>query len=314
LKDTTQDVRHHGEFHEELGRKYPESALVHGDRGPNSRYWNVWRELRPFARRGAHLLDVGCSDGVCTVPFCAQGGTAVGIDISPTLVARAWARAGALGAPCRLLAADIEAPDVADTLGETFDVALFSEVLEHLRAPERALRNLHRLLRPDGVLLLTAPAPLADDLVPRGPAFVRHALRGSRLREEQLLETTADPVLREAGVDAYRWRHDGCYPRPLRDWGEAHGFRCERCYTIGLVHDLTRRATAALLGEAGLARLRAPAAAAGAARPGAPRWGWARAGLRRAYHGVARLCELVQRRIPGARLVGVTSVGRFRRC
>lgn len=313
MKDTTQDARHYGEFYEELGRKYPESALVHGYRGPNSRYWNVWRELRPLARRGAHLLDVGCSDGVYTVPFCAQGGTAVGIDISPTLVARARARAGALGARCRFLAADIEAPDVADTLGETFDVALLSEVLEHLRAPERALRNLHRLLRPDGVLLLTAPTPLADDLVPLGPAFVRHALRGPRLREEQLLETTADPVLREAGLDAYRWRHDGYYPRPLRDWVEAHGFRCERLYTIGLVHYLTRRAAAALLGEAGLARLRAPAAA-GAARPGTPRWGWARAGLRRAYHDVAQLCELVQRRIPGARLVGVTSVGRFRRC
>lgn len=37
------------------------------------------------------------------------------------------------------------------------DYVLFSEVLEHLREPEKALREVHRLLRPGGTLVLTVP-------------------------------------------------------------------------------------------------------------------------------------------------------------
>lgn len=41
--------------------------------------------------------------------------------------------------------------------GGSFDGVLCTEVLEHLADPGRALRELHRVLRPDGRLLLTVP-------------------------------------------------------------------------------------------------------------------------------------------------------------
>jgi ubiquinone/menaquinone biosynthesis C-methylase UbiE len=40
---------------------------------------------------------------------------------------------------------------------ESFDVILCSEVLEHLPDPNNALRELSRLLKPDGQLIITAP-------------------------------------------------------------------------------------------------------------------------------------------------------------
>jgi ubiquinone/menaquinone biosynthesis C-methylase UbiE len=47
--------------------------------------------------------------------------------------------------------ADIPEPD------ESFDVILCSEVLEHIPEPSKALDEFYRLLKPNGVLIITAP-------------------------------------------------------------------------------------------------------------------------------------------------------------
>lgn len=43
------------------------------------------------------------------------------------------------------------------TLADAFDVVICTEVIEHLENPREVFRNLHRLLRPGGTLLLTTP-------------------------------------------------------------------------------------------------------------------------------------------------------------
>ncbi len=312
MKDTTKNAEHYLEFYEELGRKLPESAIVHGHRGLNSRYWVVWRELRPFARKGAKLLDVGCNDGVYTIPFCQHGGKALGIDISRTLVEKARDSVTGLGLECRFVQADIESLDVTQVPREVFDVALLSEVLEHVSNPERTMRSIHRLLGLDGRLILTAPTPLSEDLASLTGGFVYRTMRGRRLLEEHILDTTKDPVLQDCGVAAYLWRHDGYYPRALRRYVEETGFECERFYTIGLPHLLARKIVVAMLSERALQRLTGPAPMAASDSNGeGPRPVWR--GLRSAYRAVSHVCELVQRRIPLVNLIGVTSVGVFRK-
>jgi len=43
------------------------------------------------------------------------------------------------------------------TVGREFDIAVCSETIEHLENPRHVLRNLRRLLRPGGTLVLTMP-------------------------------------------------------------------------------------------------------------------------------------------------------------
>lgn len=60
----------------------------------------------------------------------------------------------------------------------SFDTALMSEVLEHLEEPVDALREAHRVLRPDGTIILTTPLmwPLHEE--PRD--FFRYTPHGLR--------------------------------------------------------------------------------------------------------------------------------------
>jgi SAM-dependent methyltransferase len=45
-----------------------------------------------------------------------------------------------------------------------FDAIVCSEVLEHIRAPQIALAEMHRVLKPGGKLLLSTPSKLNEDL------------------------------------------------------------------------------------------------------------------------------------------------------
>lgn len=315
MRDTIQNTAYYAQFYEELGQKFPESTVVHGYRGPNTRYWTVWGELLPFAKAGKTLLDVGCNDGVYAVPFCQNGGQALGIDISPTLIQRARDNAARADVKCRFMPADIESDAVVESFGEGFDVALFSEVFEHLRNPRQAVENIRKLLRPAGSLILTVPTPLSADTPLSVMKYFYRAVRGDRLLERQVLDTTQDSVLQAAGVSAYLWRHDCYYPRALRRYIEREGFRCVRFYTIGFLQFAVKGFLSALFGEAVLVRVTNRHAVdsgdAGLTQKSYARPAWLR--LKSAYHTVSQACELIQRKIPLVKLIGVTNVGIFRK-
>lgn len=316
MKDTTQDTDYYAQFYDELGQKFPETAVVHGYRGPNTRYWTVWGELLPFAKRGKTLLDVGCNDGVYTVPFCQNGGQALGIDISQALVKKASDNAARVGVICRFMPADIEREDVLERVGKHFDVVLLSEVLEHLINPQQALRNIHKLLRPAGTLIITVPTPLSAEAPVSVIEYFYRAILGQKLLETCVLDTTKDPALRAAGISAYLWRHDCYYPRALRRYIEAHGFQCIRFYTIGFLHFATKKILSALFDGTVLDRLTNPLPVASSnnsrvVQEADPHPAWLR--LKSAYHSMSQACELIQRKIPVVKLMGVTNVGIFRK-
>jgi len=105
--------------------------------------------LGPTGLAGKRTLDAGCGYGPFSAAAVVRGAVVVSVDIGPRLVARAMARASSRG-----LAADAGQLPVRD---ESFDVVISSEMLEHMRAPLLALGELARVLRPDGLLVLTTP-------------------------------------------------------------------------------------------------------------------------------------------------------------
>jgi 2-polyprenyl-3-methyl-5-hydroxy-6-metoxy-1,4-benzoquinol methylase len=106
-------------------------------------------------RRGASLriLDVGCGSGYAVTRFLgAPGDDVLGIDLHQPNVRyaqRAYARPG-LRFECR------SAESLVGSSG-SYDVIVLADILEHLTDPGAVLVSCVRLLRTDGLLLITVP-------------------------------------------------------------------------------------------------------------------------------------------------------------
>ncbi len=99
--------------------------------------------------RGKRVVDLGCRYGDLAARF-VDGNEVVGVDIDREAAA---ACARSLGIETHVL--DLNGP-----LGfpdASFDVAVLSEVLEHLPYPDLVLQEIHRILRPGGVLVGSVP-------------------------------------------------------------------------------------------------------------------------------------------------------------
>lgn len=105
--------------------------------------------LGQTALAGRPTLDAGCGYGLFSAAAVGRGAAVVSVDIGERLVARAVARAGSRG-----VVADVCALALRD---ERFDVVISSEMLEHTAAPARAVAELARVLKADGLLVLTTP-------------------------------------------------------------------------------------------------------------------------------------------------------------
>jgi phosphatidylethanolamine/phosphatidyl-N-methylethanolamine N-methyltransferase len=104
----------------------------------------VWSELPP----GGLGLEVGAGTGA-NFAFHPRGARVIGMDISPAMLRRA--RAKPAGADAPRVAADVEALPFADA---TFDWAAETLVFCEVRDPVAGLRELRRVLRPGGCLVM----------------------------------------------------------------------------------------------------------------------------------------------------------------
>jgi 2-polyprenyl-3-methyl-5-hydroxy-6-metoxy-1,4-benzoquinol methylase len=125
-----------------------EYALFEGRKLEDPRLAAVHALAAPSA--GACVLDVGCGRGELAFAFAAHGAQVTAIDYSADALALARATAGDL--PVRFLCADVTA--FVDPGG--FNVAVASDVIEHLAAPEldELYEHLAAMLSPDGCFVL----------------------------------------------------------------------------------------------------------------------------------------------------------------
>lgn len=129
---------------------YPHIAPAGGD---TATPLNLAKRLGVIQRyadlTGRRFLDCGCGAGDYVLALRALGVDAWGIEYAREKLAKA--PRPVVG---RLSAGDLH--DIALRDG-VVDVALLNEVLEHVPDDRRALREVHRVLKPGGLLLIFSP-------------------------------------------------------------------------------------------------------------------------------------------------------------
>jgi SAM-dependent methyltransferase len=106
----------------------------------------------PFLKPGMRLLDVGCGPGSITAGLAQRvaPGETIGIDPSADVIATARSLAGETAA--RNLSFEVGSIYEPRFALGTFDAVFTNQVLQHLRRPVDALRQMRALLAPGGVL------------------------------------------------------------------------------------------------------------------------------------------------------------------
>ncbi len=125
---------------------------------------------------GQSVLDAGCGTGYGLAILAEAGASELtGVDIDPGAVAAAQDRAAERGAT--VAQGDLQALELPD---DSFDVAVCFETIEHLASPEQGLAELRRVVRPDGILIVSSPNP---DVYPSGNEHHLRELRPDELRQ-----------------------------------------------------------------------------------------------------------------------------------
>lgn len=166
---------------------------------------------RQMSLEGKRVLDMGCGNGLYTIELGRLAKGTVGIDISREALSEAIKNRAELGGGMELIQASAESLPLR---GQSFDVVLAIEMLEHVQSDDRALEEAGRVLKDEGCLLIYVP----NKLYP----FDTHGLRiGQRYFEG----------LYGGSIPFFSW----C-PQWIRN-----RFECARIYTKGQIAKLLEK-------------------------------------------------------------------------
>lgn len=110
----------------------------------------IFESVGSVLGRGERLLDVGCGNGALLDLAGSRFKTVHGCDLSETALGEAK-RQGVLSVCADLNRGTLPYKD------RSFDCVTCLELIEHVLDPLRLLRELHRILRDNGQLVLTTP-------------------------------------------------------------------------------------------------------------------------------------------------------------
>jgi ubiquinone/menaquinone biosynthesis C-methylase UbiE/broad specificity phosphatase PhoE len=166
---------------------------------------------------GDRVLDVGTGTGLLALALAEScEATVVGIDISPAMLERAeFFRLNSTSEIARRVDFRLATAQVLPFAKERFDVAICRMVLHLNRQPGRVLRELWRVLRPGGVLVI-ADLLSTDDPVRRA---TQNAIEGRRNSSHVAAYSTSQ--YREMVVDAgfvTDAEKSAVFSRILDDW------------------------------------------------------------------------------------------------
>ncbi|MCI2400089.1 bifunctional 2-polyprenyl-6-hydroxyphenol methylase/3-demethylubiquinol 3-O-methyltransferase UbiG [Aliiroseovarius subalbicans] len=104
----------------------------------------------PAPFEGLRILDIGCGGGLLSEPMARLGATVVGADAAEGNIKTASVHAEQMGLEIDYRCTMAEA--LVDE-GETFDVVMAMEIVEHVADPQTFLTACQQLLKPGGLML-----------------------------------------------------------------------------------------------------------------------------------------------------------------
>lgn len=164
--------------------------------------------------RGAQVLEVGCGAGFLSIQLAQRGLQVHAIDSAEAMLHQAREHAEAAGVTLSLSAGDVSALAFDD---DSFDLVVALGVIPWLAHPERAVREMARVTKPGGHLIISADNrarlnslldPLLNPLLVPLKKGAKHVLDRARLRHLSSKDVGAtlhsrrfiDQVVRRAGL------------------------------------------------------------------------------------------------------------------
>ena len=125
-----------------------------------------WRSMLKWLdpRENEWILDVACGSGTLSLKIAEKGCKVYGIDISEDAIKSAKRLAERAKIACTFEVGNAENLPYAD---EYFDKIVCSSSLEHFKDEMKALKEIHRVLKPNGRVVLTTDSftyPISDEL------------------------------------------------------------------------------------------------------------------------------------------------------
>jgi SAM-dependent methyltransferase len=154
---------------------FAEEYLAHASDGAFNAYYDRPAVLAVLgAVRGLAVLDMGCGPGLYAQELVARGARrVVGVDGSTEMVRLA---SQGVDGPVSFHGQDLQAPLVWAGDGE-FDVAVMALVIHHLDDRVAVLREVARVLRPGGRLVVSTHHPTGDWVRHGGSYFMVEKIR-----------------------------------------------------------------------------------------------------------------------------------------
>jgi SAM-dependent methyltransferase len=128
------------------GRGYFEDKF--GSRAEQGRFFQA-RYFRRHINRNDVVLDFGCADGLCLRSIEARG--RIGVEINPTALEKCSELSERQGIFIELH------KDLSSVASDSVDVVISNHCLEHVVCPYTCLKDLKRVLKPNGYLLMVLP-------------------------------------------------------------------------------------------------------------------------------------------------------------
>jgi SAM-dependent methyltransferase len=117
-----------------------------------------WLDPRP----GERILDIGCGDGFYDDAIARSGAVVTGIDVNRRRLVVAHRRNASDRTEFRFMDAERMEFDA-----ESFDKVVSFCVIEHFHQDQRVLEHAHRVLKPGGLLFLSADSLSNPEVKPR---------------------------------------------------------------------------------------------------------------------------------------------------
>ncbi|TPG86642.1 class I SAM-dependent methyltransferase [Brevibacillus laterosporus] len=147
------------------------------------------------------ILDAGCGDGYASFKLASLGYDVTGLDISTEMIAYATEQTKqlSLSTSLQFVEGDVAATPYSD---QTFAGILSINAMEFTPSPLAVLQEFHRILQPNGLLLLGVLGPTAG---PRAHSYPR--LYGKAAIQNTIMPWEANKLAQENGFILQKEAH-----------------------------------------------------------------------------------------------------------